>query len=98
MVGNVKKKRLKEGEEGVSKEKVKGVVMEWRYVKGVGDGMVLEEKGGGGGGVKEGRRIYVSVRRCKVGLVKLGELIEKSCLGEGEGKLKGMGLKVREGE
>ena len=75
-----------------------GLVIDSSYVKGVPDGMVLDQNPAGGARVKEGRTIYLTVTTSKVPLVKLPDLIDNSSLRQAEAKLKAMGFKLTETE
>ena len=92
MVPNVKNKTLNEAQQALSNQKLTS------YVKGVPDGMVLEQNPAGGARVKEGRTIYLTVTTSKVPLVKLPDLIDNSSLRQAEAKLKAMGFKLTEPE
>ena len=48
MVPNVKNKTLNEAQQALSNQKLKGLVIDSSYVKGVPDGMVLDQKSGRG--------------------------------------------------
>ena len=98
MVPNVKNKTLNEAQQALSNQKLKGLVIDSSYVKGVPDGMVLEQNPAGGARVKEGRTIYLTVTTSKVPLVKLPDLIDNSSLRQAEAKLKAMGFKLTEPE
>ena len=76
MVPNVKNKTLNEAQQALSNQKLKGLVIDSSYVKGVPDGMVLDQNPAGGARVKEGRTIYLTVTTSKVPLVKLPDLIK----------------------
>ena len=75
MVPNVKNKTLNEAQQALSNQKLKGLVIDSSYVKGVPDGMVLDQNPAGGARVKEGRTIYLTVTTSKVPLVKLPDLM-----------------------
>lgn len=98
MVPNVKNKTLNEAQQALSNQKLKGLVIDSSYVKGVPDGMVLDQNPAGGARVKEGRTIYLTVTTSKVLLVKLPDLIDNSSLRQAEAKLKAMGFKLTEPE
>lgn len=68
------------------------------YVKGLPDGMILDQNPAGGARVKEGRTIYLTVTTSKVPLVKLPDLIDNSSLRQAEAKLKAMGFRLTEPE
>lgn len=98
MVPNVKNKTLNEAQQALNNQKLKGLVIDSSYVKGVPDGMVLDQNPAGGARVKEGRTIYLTVTTSKVPLVKLPDLIDNSSLRQAEAKLKAMGFKLTEPE
>lgn len=98
MVPNVKNKTLNEAQQALSNQKLKGLVIDSSYVKGVPDGMVLEQNPAEGARVKEGRTIYLTVTTSKVPLVKLPDLIDNSSLRQAEAKLKAMGFRLTEPE
>lgn len=89
---------LNEAQQALCNQKLKGLVIDSSYVKGVPDGMVLDQNPAGGARVKEGRTIYLTVTTSKVPLVKLPDLIDNSSLRQAEAKLKAMGFKLTEPE
>ena len=98
MVPNVKNKTLNEAQQALSNQKLKGLVIDSSYVKGVPDGMVLDQNPAGGARVKEGRTVYLTVTTTDVPLIKLPDLIDNSSFRQAEAKLKAMGFRLTEPE
>lgn len=98
VVPNVKNKSLEEARLALHNQKLEGLVVDSSYVKGLPDGMVLDQNPAGGARVKEGRTIYLTVTTSKVPLVKLPDLIDNSSLRQAEAKLKAMGFRLTEPE
>ncbi|WP_308769081.1 PASTA domain-containing protein [uncultured Bacteroides sp.] len=98
VVPNVKNKTLGEAQLALHSQKLEGLVVDSSYVKGLPDGMVLDQNPAGGARVKEGRTIYLTVTTSKVPLVKLPDLIDNSSLRQAEAKLKAMGFRLTEPE
>lgn len=98
VVPNVKNKTLGEAQQALHNQKLEGLVVDSSYVKGLPDGMVLDQNPAGGARVKEGRTIYLTVTTSKVPLVKLPDLIDNSSLRQAEAKLKAMGFRLTEPE
>ena len=98
VVPNVKNKSLAEARLALHNQKLEGLVVDSSYVKGLPDGMVLDQNPAGGARVKEGRTIYLTVTTSKVPLVKLPDLIDNSSLRQAEAKLKAMGFRLTEPE
>lgn len=98
VVPNVKNKTLEEARQALHNQKLEGLVVDSSYVKGLPDGMVLDQNPAEGARVKEGRTIYLTVTTSKVPLVKLPDLIDNSSLRQAEAKLKAMGFKLTEPE
>lgn len=57
VVPNVKNKSLEEARLALHNQKLEGLVVDSSYVKGLPDGMVLDQNPAGGARVKEGRTI-----------------------------------------
>lgn len=98
VVPNVKNKTLGEAQLALHNQKLEGLVVDSSYVKGLPDGMILEQNPAGGARVKEGRTIYLTITTSKVPLVKLPDLIDNSSLRQAEAKLKAMGFRLTEPE
>ena len=98
VVPNVKNKSLAEAQLALHNQKLEGLVVDSSYVKGLPDGMILDQNPAGGARVKEGRTIYLTVTTSKVPLVKLPDLIDNSSLRQAEAKLKAMGFRLTEPE
>ncbi|MBM6757556.1 PASTA domain-containing protein [Bacteroides mediterraneensis] len=98
VVPNVKNKTLGEAQLALHNQKLEGLVVDSSYVKGLPDGMILDQNPAGGARVKEGRTIYLTVTTSKVPLVKLPDLIDNSSLRQAEAKLKAMGFRLTEPE
>ena len=88
MVPNVKNKTLNEAQQALSNQKLKGLVIDSSYVKGVPDGMVLDQNPAGGARVKEGRTIYLTVTTSKAGLDR------QQLFASGGSQIKGDGLQT----
>lgn len=98
VVPNVKNKTLGEAQLALHNQKLEGLVIDSSYVKGLPDGMILDQNPAGGARVKEGRTIYLTITTSKVPLVKLPDLIDNSSLRQAEAKLKAMGFRLTEPE
>lgn len=98
VVPNVKNKTLGEAQLALHNQKLEGLVVDSSYVKGLPDGMILDQNPAGGARVKEGRTIYLTITTSKVPLVKLPDLIDNSSLRQAEAKLKAMGFRLTEPE
>lgn len=98
VVPNVKNKTLGEAQLALHNQKLEGLVVDSSYVKGLPDGIVLDQNPAGGARVKEGRTIYLTITTSKVPLVKLPDLIDNSSLRQAEAKLKAMGFRLTEPE
>lgn len=98
VVPNVKNKSLGEAQLALHNQKLEGLVVDSSYVKGLPDGMVLDQNPAEGARVKEGRTIYLTVTTSKVPLVKLPDLVDNSSLRQAEAKLKAMGFRLTEPE
>ena len=98
VVPNVKNKTLGEAQLALHNQKLEGLVVDYSYVKGLPDGMILDQNPAGGARVKEGRTIYLTITTSKVPLVKLPDLIDNSSLRQAEAKLKAMGFRLTEPE
>lgn len=98
VVPNVKNKTFGEALQALHNQKLEGLVVDSSYVKGLPDGMILDQNPAGGARVKEGRTIYLTITTSKVPLVKLPDLIDNSSLRQAEAKLKAMGFKLTEPE
>lgn len=98
VVPNVKNKTLGEAQQALHNQKLEGLVVDSSYVKGLPDGMVLDQNPVGGARIKEGRTIYLTITTSRVPLVKLPDLIDNSSLRQAEAKLKAMGFRLTEPE
>lgn len=98
VVPNVKNKSLGEAQLALHNQKLEGLIVDSSYVKGLPDGMVLDQNPAEGARVKEGRTIYLTVTTSKVPLVKLPDLVDNSSLRQAEAKLKAMGFRLTEPE
>ena len=98
IVPDVKNKNIVEAEMILNESKMKCVVVDSNYVKGVPEGMVLEQIPVAGAKVKEGRTIYLTITTTSVPLVQLPDIIDNSSIRQAEAKLKSMGFKLTEPE
>ncbi|WP_300764136.1 PASTA domain-containing protein [uncultured Bacteroides sp.] len=98
IVPNVKNKNIVEAEMILNESTMKCVVVDSNYVKGVPEGMVLEQIPVAGAKVKEGRTIYLTITTTSVPLVQLPDIIDNSSIRQAEAKLKSMGFKLTEPE
>ena len=98
IVPNVKNKNIVEDEMILNESTMKCVVVDSNYVKGVPEGMVLEQIPVAGAKVKEGRTIYLTITTTSVPLVQLPDIIDNSSIRQAEAKLKSMGFKLTEPE
>ncbi|MBM6883101.1 PASTA domain-containing protein [Bacteroides caecigallinarum] len=98
IVPDVKNKNIVEAEMILNESTMKCVVVDSNYVKGVPEGMVLEQIPVAGAKVKEGRTIYLTITTTSVPLVQLPDIIDNSSIRQAEAKLKSMGFKLTEPE
>lgn len=98
IVPDVKNKNIVEAEMILNESTMKCVVVDSNYVKGVPEGMVLEQIPVAGAKVKEGRTIYLTIATTSVPLVQLPDIIDNSSIRQAEAKLKSMGFKLTEPE
>ena len=98
IVPDVKNKNIVEAEMILNESTMKCVVVDSNYVKGVPEGMVLEQIPVAGAKVKEGRTIYLTITTTSVPLVQLPDIIDNSSIRQAEAKLKSMGFKLTDPE
>ncbi len=98
LVPNVKNQTLPEAEQALTTQKLKGIVIDSSYVKGMPSGIILEQTPAAGSRVKEGRTVYLTITTNDVPLVKIPDLIDNSSLRQAEAKLKAIGFKLTEPE
>lgn len=98
VVPDVKNKTISEAEKTLKNQLFKSTIIDSVYVKGMPDGVVLEQKPISGSRVKEGRTVYLTVTTTDVPLIKLPDLIDNSSFRQAEAKLKAMGFRLTEPE
>lgn len=98
VVPDVKNKTIGEAEKTLKDQLLKSTIIDSVYVKGMPDGVVLEQKPVSGSRVKEGRTVYLTVTTTDVPLIKLPDLIDNSSYRQAEAKLKAMGFRLTEPE
>lgn len=98
LVPNVKNQTLYEAEQALANQKLKSIVIDSSYVKGIPSGIILEQTPIAGSRVKEGRTVYLTITTNNVPLVKIPDLIDNSSLRQAEDKLKAIGFKLTEPE
>ena len=97
-VPDVKNKQLAQARLLLQDKHMQGTVIDSTYVKGLPNGVVLDQTPVGGARVKEGRKVYLVVSTDKVPLVKLPDLIDNSSVRQAAAKLKSMGFRLTEPE
>ena len=97
-VPDVKNKQLAQARLLLQDKHMQGTVIDSTYVKGLPNGVVLDQTPVGGARVKEGRTVYLVVSTDKVPLVKLPDLIDNSSVRQAAAKLKSMGFRLTEPE
>lgn len=98
MVPNVKNQTFAEAQRALSTQKLKGIIIDSSYVKGMPTGIVLEQTPEAGAKVKEGRTIYLTITTNDVPLVRIPDLIDNSSVRQAEAKLKAIGFRLTEPE
>lgn len=98
VVPDVKNKTVTEATATLESQRLKATVTDSVYIKGMPNGIVLEQKPANGARVKEGRMVYLTVTTTDVPLVKLPDLIDNSSFRQAEAKLKAMGFRLTEPE
>lgn len=98
MVPNVKNQTFAEAQRTLSTQKLKGIIIDSSYVKGMPTGIVLEQTPEAGAKVKEGRTIYLTITTNDVPLVRIPDLIDNSSVRQAEAKLKAIGFRLTEPE
>ena len=97
-VPDVKNKQLAQARLLLQDKHMQRTVIDSTYVKGLPNGVVLDQTPVGGARVKEGRKVYLVVSTDKVPLVKLPDLIDNSSVRQAAAKLKSMGFRLTEPE
>lgn len=98
MVPNVKNQTFAEAQRALGIQKLKGVIIDSSYVKGMPTGIILEQTPEAGAKVKEGRTIYLTITTNDVPLVRIPDLIDNSSVRQAEAKLKAIGFRLTEPE
>lgn len=98
IVPDVANKTVTEATAALETQCLKATVTDSVYIKGMPNGIVLEQKPAKGARVKEGRMVYLTVTTTDVPLVKLPDLIDNSSFRQAEAKLKAMGFRLTEPE
>ena len=98
VVPDVTNKTVAEATTALESQRLKATVTDSVYIKGMPNGIVLEQKPANGARVKEGRMVYLTVTTTDVPLVKLPDLIDNSSFRQAEAKLKAMGFRLTEPE
>lgn len=98
MVPNVKNQTFAEAQRALNTQKLKGIIIDSSYVKGMPTGIVLEQTPEAGAKVKEGRTIYLTITTNDVPLVRIPDLIDNSSVRQAEAKLKAIGFRLTEPE
>lgn len=98
VVPDVKNKTVTAAHAALRSQLLKGTVTDSVYIKGMPNGIVLEQKPASGARVKEGRMVYLTVTTTDVPVIKLPDLIDNSSFRQAEAKLKAMGFRLTEPE
>ena len=98
VVPDVKEKPVSTAKELLQKEKMKALVIDSTFVKGMPAGIVLDQTPAGGSRVKEGRTIYLTINTLEIPKIKLPDLADNSSVRQAAAKLKSMGFRLTEPE
>lgn len=97
-VPDLSRMSLSEAKDILNRNKLKLIVTDSSYMKGVPPQTVIQQTPVAGKKVKEGRTIYLTVSSSKVPLQKLPDIIDNSSLREAEARLVAAGFKTGETE
>ncbi|MBR1719658.1 MAG: PASTA domain-containing protein [Phocaeicola sp.] len=94
VVPNVKGKLYNEAEFSITKQKLKVVVIDSSFVKGIKPNTILEQNPDGGMKVKEGRIVYLTINTDKEPMITIPDIVDNSSYRQAEAKLRSLGFKL----
>lgn len=94
VVPNVKGKLYNEAEFSITKQKLKVVVIDSSFVKGIKPNTILEQNPDGGMKVKEGRIVYLTINNDKEPMITIPDIVDNSSYRQAEAKLRSLGFKL----
>ena len=94
VVPNVKGKLYNEAEFSITKLKLKVVVIDSSFVKGIKPNTILEQNPDGGMKVKEGRIVYLTINTDKEPMITIPDIVDNSSYRQAEAKLRSLGFKL----
>ena len=94
VVPNVKGKLYNEAEFSITKQKLKVVVIDSSFVKGIKPNIILEQNPDGGMKVKEGRIVYLTINTDKEPMITIPDIVDNSSYRQAEAKLRSLGFKL----
>ena len=94
VVPNGKGKLYNEAEFSITKQKLKVVVIDSSFVKGIKSNTILEQNPDGGMKVKEGRIVYLTINTDKEPMITIPDIVDNSSYRQAEAKLRSLGFKL----
>lgn len=94
VVPNVKGKLYNEAEFSITKQKLKVMVIDSSFVKGIKPNTILEQNPDGGMKVKEGRIVYLTINTDKEPMITIPDIVDNSSYRQAEAKLRSLGFKL----
>ena len=98
IVPNVTGLPFKQAESELSRKKLKAIVVDSNYVKGIPAGAVLDQKPASKAKVKEGRTIYLTINTGEIPKITIPDIIDNSSYRQAEARLRALGFKLTEPE
>ena len=94
VVPDVKGKLYNEAEFSITKQKLKVVVIDSSFVKGIKPNTILDQNPEGGMKVKRGRIVYLTINTDKEPMITIPDIVDNSSYRQAEAKLKALGFKL----
>ena len=94
VVPDVKGKLYNEAEFDITRQKLKAVVIDSSFVKGIKPNTILEQNPNGGMKVKEGRIVYLTINTDKEPMITIPDIVDNSSYRQAEAKLRSLGFKL----
>lgn len=94
VVPDVKGKLYNEAEFNITRQKLKAVVIDSSFVKGIKPNTVLDQNPDGGMKVKEGRIVYLTINTDKEPMITIPDIVDNSSYRQAEAKLRSLGFKL----
>ena len=94
VVPDVKGKLYNEAEFSITKQKLKVVVIDSSFVKGIKPNTILDQNPEGGMKVKRGRIVYLTINTDKEPMITIPDIVDNSSYRQAEAKLKALGSKL----